>query len=80
MRILLVGEFSGVHNQLMEQLQKEGHECDLLSDGDGWKGFTSTLSLPKRDKLTGVEKMLYPVLDFFGLAGIKSYLNSNNGL
>ncbi|GLR10867.1 hypothetical protein COO59_08270 [Mixta theicola] len=64
----------------MEQLKKEGHECDLLSDGDGWKGFTSTLSLPKRDKLTGVEKLLYPALDFIGLAGIRNYLNSQQFL
>lgn len=78
MRILLVGEFSGVHNQLMEQLKKEGHECDLLSDGDGWKGFTSTLSLPKRDKLTGVEKILYPILDFIGFAGLNYYLKSRS--
>lgn len=73
MRILLVGEFSGVHHQLMEQLQKNGHNCDLISDGDGWKGFKSTIELPKRKKVKKWNKFLFPFLDFFGLAGIREY-------
>ncbi|WP_317178852.1 glycosyltransferase [Lelliottia amnigena] len=73
MRVLLVGEFSGVHRNLMEQLNKQGFYCDLLSDGDGWKGFNSTIAIPKRRPIKGIGKLLFPVLDFFGLAGLSSY-------
>lgn len=73
MKILLVGEFSGVHNQLMEQFLKDGHICDLVSDGDGWKGFTNTISVPKRKSIRKLGKILYPLLDFIGLAGLGHY-------
>jgi len=73
MRVLLVGEFSGVHLNLMKQLNIEGIHCDLLSDGDGWKGFNSTITIPKRQPIKGVGKVLFPLLDFFGLAGLVSY-------
>ncbi|MFW0765460.1 glycosyltransferase [Trabulsiella odontotermitis] len=78
MRVLLVGEFSGVHRNLMEQLAKDGIHCDLLSDGDGWKGFNSTITIPKRRPIKGISKFLFPALDFFGLAGIASYLENRN--
>lgn len=67
MRVLLVGEFSGVHLNLMEQLNLEGIHCDLLSDGDGWKGFDSTITIPKRRPIKGLWKLFFPVLDFLGL-------------
>jgi glycosyltransferase involved in cell wall biosynthesis len=76
MRVLLVGEFSGVHLNLMEQLNLEGIHCDLLSDGDGWKGFNSTITIPKRRPIKGLWKLFFPVLDFFGIAGFLSYLNN----
>lgn len=37
MRILLIGEYSGVHNNLKNGLQKLGHEVKLAADGDGFK-------------------------------------------
>lgn len=76
MRVLLVGEFSGVHRNLMEQLNKQGVHCDLLSDGDGWKGFNSTITIPKRRPIKGIEKIIFPILDFLGLAGLSSYRES----
>lgn len=78
MRVLLVGEFSGVHRNLMEQLNKQGIYCDLLSDGDGWKGFNSTITIPKRQPIKGIGKILFPVLDFLGLAGLSSYRENRN--
>ncbi|GGE41928.1 glycosyltransferase [Psychroflexus planctonicus] len=41
MKILLVGEFSGLHNNLKDGLQELGHEVVLASTGDGWKNFPS---------------------------------------
>jgi glycosyltransferase involved in cell wall biosynthesis len=39
MRILLVGEFSRLHNSLKEGLIKLGHEVVLINNGDGFKNF-----------------------------------------
>lgn len=45
MRILLVGEFSRLHNSLQEGLTALGHEVTLVSAGDDFKGFPSDLSI-----------------------------------
>ena len=39
MRILLIGEFSGVHNNLKKGLTILGHKVTLAADGDGYRGF-----------------------------------------
>ena len=41
MRILLVGEFSRLHNSLKEGLVALGHEVVLINNGDGFKNFPS---------------------------------------
>jgi hypothetical protein len=43
MRILLVGEYSRLHNSLKEGLMQLGHEVVLLSSGDGFKNFPSDI-------------------------------------
>ncbi|WP_298392514.1 glycosyltransferase [Flavobacterium sp.] len=44
MRILLVGEFSRLHNSLKEGLLKLGHQVVLVSNGDGFKNYPSDYS------------------------------------
>lgn len=44
MRILLVGEFSRLHNSLKEGLIANGHEVLLVSNGDGFKNYPNDLS------------------------------------
>ncbi|HEX9979236.1 MAG TPA: glycosyltransferase [Flavobacterium sp.] len=39
MRILLVGEYSRLHNSLKEALVQLGHEVTLVGTGDGFKNF-----------------------------------------
>ena len=39
MKILLIGEYSGVHNNLKTALISLGHEVVLMGDSDGFKGF-----------------------------------------
>lgn len=39
MRILLIGEYSRLHNSLKEALVKLGHEVTLVGNGDGFKNF-----------------------------------------
>jgi glycosyltransferase involved in cell wall biosynthesis len=45
MRILLVGEYSRLHNSLKEGLLQHGHEVVLLGTGDGFKNFPSDISI-----------------------------------
>ena len=39
MKILLIGEYSGLHNSLKDGLQLNGHSVTLLGTGDGFKNF-----------------------------------------
>jgi len=62
MKILLIGEFSGLHNNLKNGLLELGHEVVLASTGDGWKRFPSDVNwLPKRFKgrLGYLESLFY---------------------
>lgn len=45
MRILLVGEYSRLHNSLKEGLSKLGHEVVLFGSGDGFKNFPSDIKI-----------------------------------
>ncbi|WP_391120062.1 hypothetical protein [Psychrobacillus sp. L3] len=44
-RILLVGEFSGLHKNLKEALIKMGHEVYIVSAGDGVKGIARDIDI-----------------------------------
>jgi hypothetical protein len=45
MRILLIGEYSGVHNNLKAALISLGHDVVLMGDGDGYKSFGFDFSI-----------------------------------
>lgn len=45
MKILLLGEYSRLHNSLKEGLVALQHEVVLLGDGDGFKGYPVDLSI-----------------------------------
>lgn len=48
MKILLLGEYSNVHNTLAKGLRKLGHQVTVASDGDSWKDYPRDIDL-KRD-------------------------------
>lgn len=48
MKILLVGEYSRLHNSLKEGLEKLGHSITLLGTQDGFKDYPTDLPLRKR--------------------------------
>ncbi len=50
MKILLLGEYSRLHNTLKEALLKLGHEVVLVSDGDFFKNFPSDYDISSRLK------------------------------
>lgn len=57
MKILLVGEYSRLHNSLKEGLQKLGHDVTIISTGDHFKQFPSDILL-KRKYDNGILKKL----------------------
>ena len=44
MKILLVGEYSGVHKNLKEGLIESGHQVLIASTGDGWKKIENNIN------------------------------------
>jgi len=58
MRILLLGEYSNVHNTLAEGLRQLGHEVTVASNGDFWKDYPRDVDLARRPgKLGGIRLM-----------------------
>lgn len=51
MKILLVGEYSNLHNSLKTGLTELGHEVTLVSEGDGFKKFSSDIQLKESPKI-----------------------------
>ena len=47
MKILLIGEYSNLHNSLKKGLVDLGHDVKLISTGDGFKGFGSDILISK---------------------------------
>jgi len=45
MKVLLLGEYSGLHNTLKKGLIALGHEVILVGDGDGFKNFPVDISI-----------------------------------
>jgi len=56
MRILLLGEYSNVHNTLAKGLRQLGHEVTVASNGDFWKDYPRDIDLARRPgKLGGLQ-------------------------
>lgn len=73
MKILLVGEYSRLHNSLKEGLQKLGHEVTILGFKDGFKDYPVDFPLEKKWD-SGVLKKLKLVLLLVTGFDITSYL------
>ena len=55
MRILLLGEYSNVHNTLAEGMRALGHEVTVASNGDFWKDYPRDVDLARRTgKMGGI--------------------------
>ena len=68
MKILLIGEYSNLHNSLKQGLVKNGHNVVLLGNGDGFKNYDADILIKSSffekkflkiiakivDKLTGI--------------------------
>ena len=68
MRILLIGEYSHLHNSLKQGLVFLGHEVVLVSSGDGFKNLPSDFSYDSKfckNKFVHIFKqIIYRISDF----------------
>lgn len=71
MRILLVGEYSGVHTTLAKTLREQGYSVFTISDGDGFKDFPADIILNNQNKIriSGLQVLL----DWLGIKGLIDY-------
>lgn len=63
MKVLFLGEFSGLYKYIVEGLKKNNFEVDWYANGDHWKkinGMTGTLEANTGIKL--FDKIIYPLL------------------
>ncbi|WP_420552523.1 hypothetical protein [Tenacibaculum aiptasiae] len=80
MKILLIGEFSGVHNNLKKGLIKEGHIVKIAANGDGFKKFDFDIKLcPYKGNniLAAVKNILHFLINirFFIFNDIVQFIN-----
>ncbi len=67
MKILLVGEYSRLHNSLKEGLLALGHEVTLVSTGDDFKTFPSDILLKRKYEAGFSKKFKVLLYRIFGL-------------
>ncbi len=53
MKILLIGEYSNVHNTLARGLRDLGHEVCVVSNGDFWKNYPRDIDVARTPGKTG---------------------------
>ena len=72
MRILLLGEYSGLYTNLRDGLRKLGHEAVIAAGGDGWKKITSDIRFDT-DAAPIINKMAKNILPFFKLRQLSGF-------
>ena len=74
MKVLFLGEFSGVFTELIPALQERGIETFLISDGDSFKKYKADFSYAiKRRSLFGrILKKIF--INGTGFSGITNFL------
>jgi glycosyltransferase involved in cell wall biosynthesis len=73
-RILLIGEFSRLHNSLKEGLVSLGHEVVIIANGDGFKNYPADLSTKAtwcETKLGNIPRQIIYRLTKFDIARIE---------
>lgn len=62
MKILLLGEYSNVHNTLADGLRKLGHTVVVASNGDFWKNYPRDIDLQREMTKQGTISFLWRLL------------------
>ena len=59
MKILFVGDYSGFHASLAEELRRRGHQCTVVSDGSTFMDTDRDITLHRQPGFVGSVKYLY---------------------
>lgn len=62
MKILLVGEYSNVHNTLAQGLKALGHDVTVASNGDFWKNYPRDIDLKRDEGIKGKVSFLWRLM------------------
>jgi len=74
MKVLLLGEYGGLHNSLKDGLAHFGVEADVATDGDAWKGFPSDLNFVSPFSATSLSGRIFKnIKPFSFLPGFQDY-------
>ncbi len=68
MKVLLLGEFSGMHQNLAIGLRKHGIDVSVASDGDSWKNYSRDIDLSRNWHRHGVFYLLKILINIPNLA------------
>jgi len=78
MKILLIGEYSGVHTELCIALKKKGYIVKTISDGDGYKLFPTDIKVNSpisyNNHINKISFTIYLLLVYTGLKGIFDFI------
>ena len=58
MKILLLGEYSGVHSTLAEGLRYLGHTVTVASNGDFWQGYQCDINLSRKGRWSFLARVM----------------------
>lgn len=81
MKVLLIGEYSGVHNNLKKGLEELGVNVTLANTGDGYKKFKTNIRLKGSDDLpcSGLRNKVLERFNFFRMKkyDVIQFINPN---
>lgn len=77
MKVLLVGEYSGVHTNLAKNLIAQGYDVTTVSDGDGYKNFPRDVDLAVSENGIFKSSTVKNILYYLGVKGILSYFKKS---
>ena len=70
MKILLIGEYSNVHNSLKAGLERLGHKVVVASNGDYWKAYPRDINLVRPSgRFAGLRLLLHLLANLHKLRG-----------
>jgi hypothetical protein len=73
MKVLLLGEYSGLYRNLCDGLRDLGHDAKIVADGDGWKNIPADDLLPKFDLTTTTGKIKFRINRYQVFSNITGY-------
>lgn len=86
MKVILIGEYSGVHTNLAKSLKRKNIDITTLSDGDSYKNFKPDIKVKynrlvsKNKFINFILKIYYLLIMYLGLTGLIQILKYINVL